>query len=373
MPTLTLPAGALRAAVDTARAAVEARNTIPILSTVRLSTDGGRLTVVGTNLDQVVERSVPVEDGSLPAVCVAAAPLAAALAKLATDGTADLSLQEDDSRLELRCGRARFRFPTAPAADFPVPAPTSWDAEWEMAGSDLAALLWTVRPAVSTEETRYYLNGVLLERADAELIATATDGHRMISRRVAAPDGAELPEGSSGSLIVPRAALSAIEGLAKEARVTVRLSGVAIRVEAGETTLTSKLVDGTFPDWRRVLPGEATARATCDRAALIAGVERVATIASERTRAVRVEVGAGHLTLTVTSPEHGTATEEVPCSEVGPALTIGFNARYLTDLLGRLSGEAATLWATDAGSACRWSGSDESDAAATLVLMPLRV
>lgn len=364
---VTLPAGSLKAALKSVVAAVEARNTIPILSNVLIEVTREHLTVCGTDLDMEITRQVPVTSASGSwGITVLAHVLGKAVDKLGA-GDAEVTLTAADGRLKMACGRARFDFPTLPVADFPRIATQDWQAQFEMTGSTLAEMLAHCRPAVSTEETRYYLNGVFFERAQAELLAVATDGHRLHTVCLPAPDGSEPLQHS----IVPRKAVAAMVSLCGEARVELGFAHGKVRMESGETVLVSKLIDGNFPDWRRVVPSNADKVCEFDPRVLEAALARVATIDTSKERAVRLEFGGDDIVLTVTCKETGTATETVEASYAGDPVTIGFNARYLADVLAQLPGDAAQVAFGDSASPTKWSKAIRSDR--FCVLMPMRV
>jgi DNA polymerase III subunit beta len=382
--TVTVAAGALRAACASVIGVVEGRNTIPILANLLIDADGSHLRVTGTDLDLWCTRQIPVDSGDVssglsaggrpsaprsPAnaalvTTVHARSFAALVGKIASDAAVLLSLA--DGQLTVASGRLQAKLPTLPVDDFPVvPAPTDWSAQWEMAGAELAAMLEFVKPAISTEEARYYLNGVFLERSEAELLAVATDGHRLAIARRPAPDGTEtLPL----NLIVPRKLIGLLGDMLKEARVGVSVSDCRICIEAGEVTLTGKLIDGQFPVWRRVVPVQG-APMEVDRKALSEALGRVATIATDKTQAVKLAFDNDRLTLSVVSAENGSATEEVECDWSGPPLEIGFNARYLAEVLKGGASELVTAEFGDPAAPSLW-GQRDGDAA---VLMPMRV
>lgn len=363
--SVTLATGSLKAALKTVVAAVEARSTIPILSNVLIRVDPQHMTVTATDLDIEITRQVPVGQSSGSwGTTVLGRVLAGAADKLPKE--AEVTLTQEEGRLRIACGRARFMLPTLPVDDFPFIATGDWAAQWEMAGSDLAEALAHARPAMSTEETRYYLNGVLFQRWEAELWLVATDGSRLHSVGLPAPDGSE-PLGDS---IVPRKAVPIIATLCAEARVDVAFSPGKMRLCAGETTLTSKLIDGNFPDWRRVVPQGADQTCSFDPRALEEALGRVAAIHTGKERAVKLDIASGSITLTVTCPETGTATEEIEAAASGEC-TIGFNARYLADVLAQLPGDSATVAFSDASGPLKWSKGDGADR--FCVLMPMRV
>jgi DNA polymerase-3 subunit beta len=234
----------------------------------------------------------------------------------------------------------------------------------------LAGALDTVRFAVSTEETRYYLNGVFVHAPEGgDLRFAATDGHRLARGTMALPDGAEtLPD-----IIIPNKVVKVLLALLgrHEGKVDVSISAGSIRVEICETVVQAKLIDGTFADYTRVVPSQHDGVLKVDREQLLAAVARVTTVSSDKARAVKCDVTADMIVLTVTSPENGIATEELPCDYAGGPITIGFNARYLSDVLGHLTADTVEAGLTDAAGPVLWR--DREDAGAVFVLMPLRV
>ena len=363
--SVTLATGSLKAALKTVVAAVEARNTIPILSNVLLRVTAEHLTVTATDLDVEITRQVPVgQSAGSWGTTVPGRVLASAVDKLPKE--AEVMLTQEDGRLRMACGRARFVLPTLPVDDFPFIACGDWAAQWEMSGGDLSEALAHARPAMSSEEARYYLNGVLFQRQEAELWIVATDGHRLHAVHLPAPDGSE-PLADS---IVPRKAVPIIQTLCAEARVDVAFAPGKMRLCAGETTLVSKLIDGSFPDWRRVVPQSTDKRCDFGPRALEDALGRVAAIHTGKERAVKLDIGGDAIELTVTCPDAGMATEEVEASNDGEA-TIGFNARFLADVLAQLPGEDAVLAFTDGTGPTKWSKPDGGDR--FCVLMPMRV
>jgi DNA polymerase-3 subunit beta len=268
--------------------------------------------------------------------------------------------------------------------DFPDLAAGEMQVSFALPAQDLKRLIEKTQFAISTEETRYYLNGIYLHTIEVEgetkLRAVATDGHRLA--RIEMP----APEGSAGmpGLIVPRKAVAEIQKLVDDggAEVKVELSTAKIRLtfdggEGGEAAssggvvLTSKLIDGTFPDYQRVIPTGNDKLLTVERGEFAKAVDRVSTISSERGRAVKLALSEGRLTLSVNNPDSGNAVEELDVSYDAAPLDVGFNARYLLDITGQLDGDTAVFKLADPGSP---TVIQDRDGAPTLyVLMPMRV
>ena len=330
---------------------VERRNTIPILSNVLIeAATGGTVRIMATDLDlQVVETmsAVSVEG---PGAITVSAHLLFDIARKLPDGS-QVSLETGENRMTVKAGRSRFSLPTLPRDDFPVIVEGDLPTSFELPAATLAQLIDRTRFAISTEETRYYLNGIFLHVTDEELKAAATDGHRLARFTIGRPDGAEgMPD-----VIVPRKCVAELRKLLEEAldtNVLVDLSASKVRFTLGGengVVLTSKLIDGTFPDYSRVIPTGNDKLLRLDPKSFWQGVDRVATIATEKTRAVKMALENDKVTLSVTSPDNGTAAEEVPADYSSQPFEIGFNANYLKDILGQIEGDTVELHLADAG------------------------
>jgi DNA polymerase-3 subunit beta len=242
-----------------------------------------------------------------------------------------------------------------------------------LGAADVKRLIDRTQFAISTEETRYYLNGIYLHAAGsakaAILRAVATDGHRLAQVDMPLPKGAD---GMPG-VIVPRKTVGEVQRLIEDnaAEVSIELSQGKIRFTLGNVVLTSKLIDGTFPDYGRVIPQGNDKELIVDKGDFAAAVDRVSTISSERGRAVKLALSAGKLVLSVTNPDSGSATEELEVEYVADALDIGFNSRYLLDIAAQIEGEVAVLKLADPGSPTLVQ--DKENKSALYVLMPMRV
>ncbi len=352
---------------------VERRNTIPILSNVLIEAAGdGTVRVMATDLDLQVVESLAAVSVESPGAITVSAHLLFDIARKLPDGS-QVSLETADNRMTVKAGRSRFSLPTLPRDDFPVIVEGDLPTSFELPATTLAQLIDRTRFAISTEETRYYLNGIFLHVTDEDLRAAATDGHRLARYTIGRPEGAEgMPD-----VIVPRKCVAELRKLLEEAldtNVLVDLSASKIRFTLGGengVVLTSKLIDGTFPDYSRVIPTGNDKLLKLDPKSFWQGVDRVATIATEKTRAVKMALENDRVTLSVTSPDNGTAAEEVPASYSAQGFEIGFNANYLKDILGQIDGDTVELHLADAGAPTLIRQDDKSPA--LYVLMPMRV
>ncbi len=352
---------------------VERRNTIPILSNVLLQAGDGALTLRATDLDIEVIETVPAEvahDGSITAPAHVCHDI---VRKLPDGAQVELSLGPDPGRLALASGPANFTLHILPAGDFPDMSAGDMSHAFTVPGEHLKKLIEKARFAISTEETRYYLNGIYLHAAQSDgaetLRAVATDGHRLAQVEVA------LPEGAAGmpGVIVPRKTVHEVFRLIEDASdaVEIELSASKIRFSVGAMVLTSKLIDGTFPDYGRVIPEGNDKLLSVDNAEFASAVDRVSTVSSEKGRAVKLTLGDGKMVLSVNNPDSGSAREELGVDYAADDLEIGFNARYLLDISGQLEGETAEFLLADPGSPTMIREGD--DASALYVLMPMRV
>ena len=359
---------------------VERRNTIPILSNVLIeAVDGGSLKVMATDLDLQVVENMAAASVEAPGAITVSAHLLFDIARKLPDGS-QVSLETADNRMAVKAGRSRFSLPTLPRDDFPMIVEGDLPTSFEIPAKTLAELIDRTRFAISTEETRYYLNGIFLHVSDEApgdggpvLKAAATDGHRLARFTIAQPEGAQgMPD-----VIVPRKAVAELRKLLEESldgNVQVDLSASKIRFTLGGeggVVLTSKLIDGTFPDYSRVIPTGNDKLLKLDPKSFYEGVDRVATIATEKTRAVKMGLEQDKVTLSVTSPDNGTAAEEVPADYSAEGFEIGFNANYLKDILSQIDSDTVELHLADAGAPTLIR--QDANSPALYVLMPMRV
>jgi DNA polymerase-3 subunit beta len=352
---------------------VERRNTIPILANVLIKADKGKLSLKATDLDLEVTDSIAAEVSPGGATTVPAHMFYDIVRKLPEGAQIVVEGSGERAVLSLRAGRSRFTLQTLPESDFPDLAVGDMTHSFALAAGDLKRLIDRTQFAISTEETRYYLNGIYLHVAGSgknhTLRAVATDGHRLA--QVELP----LPQGASGmpGVIVPRKTVGEVQRLIETAdgEVSVELSSGKIRFTIGDVVLTSKLIDGTFPDYARVIPVNNDKMLTVDKKDFEAAIDRVSTVSSERGRAVKLSLNSGRLVLLVNNPDSGSATEEVEVEYTADPLDIGFNSRYLLDIAAQIEGEVAILKLADPGSPTLIQGKDSKGA--LYVLMPMRV
>ena len=368
---LTIERAALLSTLGHVQSVVERRNTIPILSHVQIEAGSDAVRFRATDLELAI---VEENDATVDTAGTATAPahtLYDIVRKLPDGADVELSLDQERRRLVLQSGRSRFALACLPNEDFPTFEDDELPHSFHMAADDLRTLVERTRFAISTEETRYYLNGVYLHATDdgSKLRAVATDGHRLARFEIDAPSGAEQLPG----VIVPRKAIAEIHRLLGDAdgEVAVSVSETKIRFALGRSVLTSKLIDGSFPDYERVIPSNNDRQLEVDAKVFTSAVDRVSTISTEKSRAVKLSMDSERLVLSANSPDAGSASEEIAVTYDAPAMEIGFNSRYLMEIANQIDGESAMFELSDP--AAPTIIRDPQDASALYVLMPMRV
>ena len=369
---LTIERAALLKSLGHVQSVVERRNTIPILSNLKLEAKDGKLSLNATDMDLDIAESV-VCTLSRPGATTAPAHTLYDIVRKLPEG-AQVALEVDNGdKMVLSSGRSRFTLSCLPGDDFPVLSGGDLGYEFSLTVDEAKALIDKTRFAISTEETRYYLNGIYLHIAERDgvnlLRCVATDGHRLASMEVPMPRGTE---GMPG-VIVPRKAVGELRKLLDETNteVAISLSDVKIRFSFDDTVLTSKLIDGTFPDYQRVIPEGNDKQLDVLTKAFSAAVDRVSAISSEKSRSIKLNLASGSLILSASSPEDGSATEELEVSYEGDSLEIGFNSGYLLDIIRQIESDSVRLMLADAASPTIVN--EEDEAGALYVLMPMRV
>ena len=370
---VTIERAALLKALNHVQSVVERRNTIPILSNVLVQASAGAIKLTATDLDVEVIESVAADVAQDGATTVPAHMMYDIVRKLPDGSQLDIEQGPDEGRLAISTGRSRFSLQALPPEDFPDLTSGDLSHQFSMPAAQLKLLIDRTRFAISTEETRYYLNGIYLHDVSSGdepmLRSVATDGHRLAQAQLACPAGAA---GMPG-IIVPRKTVLELIKLLEDVEedVEVGLSSSKIKFSFSSLVLTSKLIDGTFPDYERVIPKNNDKRMEVDTKMFAQAVDRVSTISSEKGRAVKLNISSERVVLSVNNPDSGSAEEEVVVSFDGEPIDIGFNSRYLLDIASQLKSDEATFVLADSGSPTIIS--DPKDASTLYVLMPMRV
>jgi DNA polymerase III subunit beta len=370
---VSIERSALLKAMSQAQSVVERRNTIPILANVLIEAEGNAVSFRATDLDiEVVDKTLATVERA-GASTVGAHTLHEIVRKLPDGSMVELTDDGASGRLEIRAGRSNFSLATLPKEDFPVMATSEYSCNFTAAAPVLRRLFDKSKFAISTEETRYYLNGVYMHASDGAsgkvLRCVATDGHRLARIDAPLPDGAaDMP-----GVIVPRKTVGELRKLLEDddMQIAVSVSETKIRFATPEIMLTSKVIDGTFPDYTRVIPAGNTRRLEVDASEFAQAVDRVSTVSSERSRAVKLSLDEDRLVLSVNAPDSGAAEEELSVAYSDERLDIGFNAKYLLEIASQVDRENAVFMFNSSGDPTLMrEGNDES---AVYVVMPMRV
>ncbi|MDX2263649.1 MAG: DNA polymerase III subunit beta [Hyphomicrobiales bacterium] len=365
--------GVLLKALQHVTGVVERKGTIPILSNVLMTAGPDGLRLRATDLDIEVVNAVSAETKSPGGATVSAHLLHDIVRKLPDAARIDLSRAEGDARVTLAAGQAKFALAALPADEFPDLGKSEMTHRFDIPSADLRKLIEKTRFAISSDDSRYYLHGIYLHAVEkagqSSLRAVATDGHRLAQMDVALPDGAK---GMPGVIVPRKTVMEALKLMTDDdSRIAVELSASRIRLNSGDVVLTSKLIDGSFPDYARVIPQSNDKILTIQNADFVSAVDRVSTLSSDKGRAVKMNIAPEKLTLSVNNPDSGSATEELSVEYSSAPLEIGFNARYLLDISAQFGSEALQFKLSDPSSPAVIQ--DAGDAAALYVLMPMRV
>ncbi len=371
---ISIERGTLLKAVSQAQSVVERRNTIPILANVLIEAEGDQVLFRATDLDIEVVDKAPAQVEKAGSTTVAATTLHEIVRKLPDGALVTLTADSAAGRLTVEAGRSNFSLATLPKEDFPVMASSEYASNFTASAALLRRLFDKSKFAISTEETRYYLNGVYMHVTDGSdggkvLRCVATDGHRLARIDADCPDGAtDMP-----GVIVPRKTVGELRKLLDDddMDIAVSVSETKVRFATPDITLTSKVIDGTFPDYTRVIPQGNTRKLEVDAAEFAQAVDRVATVSSERSRAVKLQLDGDKLVLSVNAPDSGAAEEELAVAYGDERLEIGFNAKYLLEIASQVDRENAVFLFNSAGDPTLMrEGNDQS---AVYVVMPMRV
>ena len=310
-----------------ASASIPSKTTLPVLSNLLVETADGGLRISGTDLDVAVRISVPAEVKEEGAFTVPGKKLQE-IARELPDDLVEVVVRGE--QVEISCGKARFKLNGLPAEDFPKLPELPFESGWTTSAADLLSLIRHTAFAVSTEESRPVLNGVLWELREGEMRMVATNGHRLAKMRVAATPSLSGPT----QLIVPPAALQQVQRLLAEAdQVKVARAENHLGFQSENAEVFTRLIEGTYPNYEQVIPKDNDRIAIVSRKALESAVRRVAAVASEQTHRIRIEFGEGRMNLNVLTPDLGEAHDELEIQYDAEPVTIGFNANYLLEVL----------------------------------------
>lgn len=344
---------------------VERRQTMPILSNVLLVAKDGQLSVTATDLEVELVAQADVETESGGEITVSGRKLLD-ICRALPDGTV-VNVSASGEKLVVKAGRSRFNLATLPAAEFPVIEDIKAGQTVRVSQETLGRLIEKTHFSMAQQDVRYYLNGMLLETGDGRLRAVATDGHRLALSQAAL--GGKVSE---QQVIVPRKGVLELQRLlGGEGDLDVEFGANHIRIQLDGIRFTSKLIDGRFPEYERVIPKESSNELKADRGVFRAALQRTAILSNEKYRGIRLVIRDSGVVLQAHNPEQEEAEEEIEVEYSGEDIEIGFNVNYLLDALGAVEGDEVTISVQDSNSSCliRQPGNDDS----RFVVMPMRL
>ena len=367
---IEIPRSELLPALGMVSGVVERRQTLPILGNLLLSASDGQMLIRGTDLELEIGTRARVdsdEDGDVTVPARKFVDICRALPE-----GARVRVRADQERALVSSGRSRFTLSTLPAGDFPSLELGEAELSLEMSSAVLKRMLDKTAFAMAQQDVRYYLNGVMLELGSRELTAVATDGHRLAKMTEAVETGIG-EEDARRQVILPAKTVVELRRLLAlyEGPVRVELSDRTIRVSFGDTVLVSKLVDGRYPEYERVIPRNLPLKAVLNRDVLRAALQRAAILSSEKYKGVRVSFNAGALGLQAHNPEKEQADDEIEMEYEGEAVVIGFNVAYIVDVLQAVDQARVEVVFRDADSSAIWRGEGVENE--TFVIMPMRL
>lgn len=364
---LTIQREALLKPLQIVSGVVERRQTLPVLSNVLLVSGEGKLSLTGTDLEveMIAHALLPgAEEGEITLPARKFMDICRTLPE-----EASLDIHVDKGRALIRSGKSRFTLSTLPASEFPNIEPVAEAFEFTVGQRELKILLEQTQFSMAHQDVRYYLNGLMLELSNNLLRAVATDGHRLALCEVDADIRIDEPR----QIILPRKCVLELARLLEDSEVSarIRLGSNHIQITLDDVTFTSKLIDGRFPDYQRVVPSGGDKEVHVERERLRQSFIRASVLSNEKFRGIRLNLSENRLQATVHNPEQEEAEEELEVNYAGSEFEIGFNVSYFLDALAALDSENVTITLSDANSSCLIQGDAEPHC--KYVIMPMRL
>jgi len=349
--------------------AVETKNTIPVLQNVKIEAQNGKVILSATDMDILVTANFETEMVS-NGVTTVSAQMSYYIIRKIPDATKITITQENPNILHIKSGKSKYNLPCIDASEFPALSEGELGAEVEIDAEKLARMIDKTRFAISTDETRYYLNGLYLHAIKTdkafELRSIATDGHRLAIAHLTADN-----LNSEFGVIIPKKSVNEIRRIIDGSKkLTIAVSRAKIKITVDGATIISKLIDGDFPDYTKVLPKNNDQIATISKKTLFECVDRVSTVASDKHRSVKMTIDKNKIILQINANDGSFAHEELDASYSGDKIEIGFNSRYLLDVIGQVDKEDLLIKFKDGNSPALVEANDFN---ASFVIMPVRI
>ena len=355
---------------------VEVRHTLPILSNIILKAENNELIISSTNLDIYCSDKVDAEISKSGETSVSAVTFFEIAKRLPPGSEVQFDLNDTQNEIVLKCGRSKFNLSTLSTDDFPIISESDLSIKFVMSAEELIRMIDKTKFAISSEETRYYLNGIFFHKAERNSInflrAVASDGHRLAQYDIPLPQGAEEMSG----IIIPKKTILELRKVLDDAEsdINISLNENKIKFSFSRLKIVSKVIDGTFPDYTRVIPQNNDKNFKTLNKELKGAIDRVSAVAineEAKSKAIKISVENNKIHLSVVSQSKGSAREEIDVNYNGTNVNIGFNARYLTDICNEIDGEEVSISLLDSVSPAIIL--DQTDENLFFVLMPMRI
>ena len=355
---------------------VEVRHTLPILSNIILKAEGNELTLSSTNLDIYCADKIKSEVSTAGEISVSAVTFFEIVKRLPQGSEVVMTMEVGANEIKLKCGRSKFNLSTLKTDDFPIISDNDLSTNFVLSADELIRIIDKTKFAVSNEETRYYLNGIFLHKADRNSIqflrAVATDGHRLAQYDIPLPQGAEDITG----IIIPKKTIFELRKVLDDANgdVSISLNENKIKFTFNDLKIISKVIDGTFPDYTKVIPQNNNKNFKTNNNELKNAIDRVSAVAANeesKSKAIKLSLEDNKLNLSVESQSKGSANEIIDISYDGDKVDIGFNSKYIIDICNEVDGEEVDISLLDSVSPAIIL--DKTDENLFFVLMPMRI
>ena len=359
-------------ALSHVQSVVEKRSTVPVLSNVKLEIEGDNLRLTATDTEISITETIPVKANAKGATTLPAQVLYDIIRKLPEGSDVEFN-ETKQGQVEVKSGRSKFKLLSLPIDTFPALESNDLPHKFTLVAKDLVTLIDKVRFAISNEETRYYLNGIYLhtgeENGQGVLRTASTDGHRLARVSINLPQGAE----SIPGVIIPKKTVNELRKLLAEYQgdAQISLSETKIIFSFGDAVISSKLIDGKFPDYDRVIPKGNDKILEVNSKEFTEAVDRVSTVSVEKARAIKLSIKTGQISISTDSPDGAQANEELEVSYSADPIETGYNFRYILDMMGQIEGETTQFLLADAASPALVR--DPSDVSVLYVIMPMRI
>jgi DNA polymerase-3 subunit beta len=366
MNNITINSNTLSRALQNVIGVIERKQTMPILGHVLIENKKGKLTLTGTDLEVQIQAHTNIDDKQNNVIATAPGRKLYDIIRSLDDK--EIIIEFNDSNIVIKSQNSKFKLQTLPPNEFPLFEPGSKETSFVIKQANLKNLLQKTHFAMAQQDVRFYLNGLLLEIAPNKLVSVGTDGHRL-ARTVASVDKAQLDE---ANFIIPRKAVQEVQRIiGDEGDAKLSFSDNQATFNLNKVTLTTKQIDGSFPDYNRVIPDETAIKILIKASKIKPALQRVSILANEKFKGVRVDINNEKLTISSENPEQESGSETITIDDTQQTLSVGFNVSYLIDAVSACDGDLVSIGLNDENTSALIT--DPTDPEAKFVVMPMRL